>query len=378
MKIKNGQILSDRNNLISAEISFENGLVTEVSRDARINISEQEYIDANNWIVSPGWIDIQINGGFGYDFTTNPESIWDVGALLPKRGITGFLPTIISSPAETYQRAISVLRKGPPAGWNGARPLGWHFEGPFLNPMKKGAHNPDFLQIPNLSLIEDWTRDNDVLLVTMAPELSGAAEIAAKLTAAGVILSAGHTNATIAEGLRAAENGFTAITHLFNAMPTLDHRSPGIVNEALLNDKFFVALIADGLHVHPRMVEMAWRLKGPEKIILISDAVGALGALSGIYTQGGMEIHVSEESARLPNGTLAGSVLTLDKALRNLMQFTNFPIEQILPSLSLNPSKLLKLNYFGEIKPGNKADLTIVDQEGFVKMTLVGGEIFYP
>ena len=378
MRILNAQVFDDHFLLVYATIQIDHGLITDISMDTQKVVPQSGDVDAHGWIVTPGWIDIQINGGMGFDFTTDPTRIWDVGAMLPRYGVTGFLPTIITSSEDTYQKAISVLRNGPPMGWRGARPLGWHFEGPFLNPVKKGAHNPAHLRLPDASFVKDWTRENGVFLVTMAPELPGALEIAQLLASKGVVVSAGHSMATIIEAQKAVENGFTAATHLFNAMPPLDHRSPGLAGAVLLDDRITAGLIADGLHVHPNMVEVAWRLKRPDKIVLISDAVGALGIQPGLFVQGGMEIVVDDHSARLRDGTLAGSILGLDQALRNVMQFTHSRLEQVLPALSRNQARLLRLDQYGEIHPGFRADLTFLREDGQVELTMVGGAVIYP
>ncbi|HQL37939.1 MAG TPA: hypothetical protein PKV95_00555, partial [Anaerolineaceae bacterium] len=148
-------------------------------------------LDGGGWIVAPGFIDLQLNGGFGYDFTDHPESIWSVGERLPSGGVTGFLPTIITSPLEMAERAMQTLQAGAPKDWRGARPLGLHLEGPFLNPVKKGAHNPQHLRPPDLRRLGDWTRENGVLLVTLAPELPGADALVESLASRGVVVSAG-------------------------------------------------------------------------------------------------------------------------------------------------------------------------------------------
>jgi len=384
MQITHVQHFSASGALEDVNIQVENGIITSVTpaqkhaapSPASDGLSRR--LDGQGWIVTPGWIDIQINGAFGLDFSADPAAIWQAAAQLPRYGVAGFLPTVITSAEETYQRAIAVLKAGPPPGWKGARPLGWHFEGPFLNPARKGAHNPDHLRSPDLAFIRDWTRENGVLLVTMAPELRGAAEVAAQLSANGVALSAGHTTATLSQAEKAIQDGFRAATHLFNAMPPLEARAPGIIAEILLNDQISAGVIVDGLHVHPKMIELVWRLKGPDNILLISDAVGLLGMPPGRFTQGGMEISVDERSARLLDGTLAGSILGLDQALRNLLDFCGCRLEQALPTLSRNQARLLQLEQHGTVQPGCRADLTLIDRRGAVQMTLVGGEVVYP
>lgn len=205
---------------------IENGIITGILPDQE-PLSPSD-VDAKGWIASPGWIDMQINGGFGYDLTTDPARLWEVAAQLPRLGVTGFLPTIIASSHETYKQAIKIFQDGPPAGWSGARPYGWHFEGPFLNLLKKGAHYPDCLRHPDLDFVSDWSKENGVAMVTMAPELPNTQPVAAELHERGVILSMGHSMATVEETRQAVEIGFSMATHLFNAMPALDHRVPGL------------------------------------------------------------------------------------------------------------------------------------------------------
>lgn len=375
MKICNVNLLTSQSTMEKATLLIDKGIIAEILPPQSCSGSDD--IDAQGWIGSPGWIDLQINGGFGHDLTTDPERLWDVAAQLPKFGVTGFLPTIITSTPEIYKKAIDVIKGNPHKEWRGARPFGWHFEGPFLNPGKKGAHNPDCLRLPDKGLVADWSRANGVAMVTMAPELPGAEEVARQLLDAGVTLSMGHSLATLEETRRAVSDGFTAATHLFNAMPVLDHRAPGLAGEALTNDAITTGIIADGLHVHPDLVKITWKMKAPDRIVLVSDAVGALGVPPGEFLQGGMEIIVSQDSARLKNGTLAGSVLKLDQALRNIIEYTGAPIEQVLPALGVNQSRLLHLEKHGEIREGNHADLTLVDASGMLKMTIVGGEILY-
>ncbi len=378
MKIYNAKLFQANYQILTGEITIEDGRITSVSSssDQTANYSDMD-LDAHGLIVSPGWIDLQINGGFGVDFTTDPATIWEAGAKLPMYGVTGFLPTIITSPYNTYQRAIEAWRKGPPDGYEGARPLGLHFEGPFLNIQKKGAHNPDCIQPPDIDFIHNWSRDHGVLLVTMAPEVPGALDLARELHSRGIILSAGHSQASLEEIKDAVEVGYTCATHLFNAMPALDHRAPGMMAAALLDRRITPSIIADGVHVHPEMVKLAWRLCGAAGLVLITDAVGALGLPPGHFLQGGMEIVVGEDAARLTNGTLAGSVLSLDKALRNIMAYTGDPIEQILPALSTTQARVLGLDGFGKIETGYHADLTLLDELGQVHLTMVAGEIVF-
>jgi N-acetylglucosamine-6-phosphate deacetylase len=339
--------------------------------------SQARVIDAHGLILAPGFIDLQINGGFGFDFTADPTSLWQVAARLPRYGVTAFLPTLITSPPETAAQALKVLAEGPPENFHGARPLGWHFEGPFLNPDKKGAHNPAHLRTPSLDTIAAWSPDNGVRLVTLAPELPGALEVIRALQARGVVLSAGHSTATFAQAHAGFSAGITYGTHLFNAMPPLHHREPGLPGALLSNPHATAGMIPDGVHVQPAMVELAWHMKGPHGLTLVSDAMAALGMPPGEYVLGDLRVLVDETSARLRDGTLAGSIMAPDAALRNLISFTGAPLAEALHTLTHTPARLLGLADRGQLSPGQRADLVLLTPDLQVAATWVAGKQVY-
>lgn len=336
-----------------------------------------EVINAAGLFVSPGWIDIQINGGFGMDFTDDPTTIWEVARQLPQYGTTSFLPTIITSPPETVNQAMEVLKKGPPLGWSGAEPLGIHAEGPFLNPQKKGAHNPQYLQKPALGIIEGWSRENGIWLVTLAPEMPGNAEVMDVLRAGNVVISAGHSMASYEEAVASFGRGVRCGTHLYNAMPSLLHREPGLTGALLTHPEIVVGLIADGIHCHPGMLQLAWRSKGSDGIALVTDAMGAMGMPPGKFRFAGFEITVDETSARLHDGTLAGSILTTDQSLRNMMNWLGLPLDDVLPSLTTTPARLLDIQHKGHLSPGMDADLVLLTETGQLIKTIVKGQVLY-
>ena len=242
---------------------FENGaILVNNGRISGIGIADQitlppgtHKIDATGMSLVPGFIDLQFNGGFGHDFTTNPETIWDVAAELPQYGVTSFLPTIITSPLETIAKGQKVLLEGNGGSKPGALSLGLHIEGPFLNPKKKGAHNSDHLRLPDLEAVSAWSPENCIRLVTLAPELPGALEMVARLKARGVVVSAGHSMASYEEAKAGFDAGITYGTHLFNAMPPLHHRKPGLIGAVLSDQLCAAGIIPDGIHLHPAVVE---------------------------------------------------------------------------------------------------------------------------
>lgn len=334
-------------------------------------------VDAKGLLVSPGWIDLQINGGFGHDFTQDPASLWDVAAEMPRFGTTAFLMTIVSAPLETYQRALEIWRAGPPDGWRGAEPVGLHLEGPFINPGKKGAHNPAYLRQPELQPIERWSVENGVRMVTLAPELPGADVLVRELRRRGIVVSAGHSQATYEQAQAAFDAGLNTGTHLFNTMPALEHRAPGLAGALLANPQVVVSLIADNLHVHPAMLKLAWQAKGSRGLVLVTDAMAALGEPPGAYQLGDLEATVNGNAARLSDGTLAGSLLTQDVALRNMIEASGAQMADIIPSLSTTPAALLNLQQKGVVRPGADADLTLVTPQGEVVMTIARGKIVH-
>ena len=271
-----------------------------------------------------------------------------------------------------------MLRDGPPEEYHGAEPLGLHLEGPFLNPGKKGAHNPAYLLEPDERMTANWSPAAGVRLVTLAPELPGAAALIEELASRGVVVSAGHSSATYAE----AEAGFAAGvrygTHLFNAMSPLDHREPGLPGALLDHAPVVAGIIPDGVHVHPALVRQAWLSKGSAGLNVVTDAMAALGMPPGNYLLNDFEVTVTETVCRLVDGTLAGALLSLDQALRNLLAFTGCTLPEALATITTTPAQLLKIDdQRGRITPGAIADLVLLTPDLQVVMTVTRGHIVY-
>lgn len=335
-------------------------------------------LDASGLHLTPGFIDLQFNGGFGHDFTADPTTIWPVAAQLPRYGVTAFLPTVITSPLATLAAARAVVTQPPSGVPAGAVPLGLHIEGPFLNPQKKGAHNPAYLRAPDATAVTGWSPAQGVRLVTLAPELPGALALAELLAQRGILLSAGHSTATHAEAVAGFDHGIRYGTHLFNAMPPLGHREPGLPGALLTDGRPVVGLIADGVHTHPAMVDLAWKALGSRRLNLVTDAMAALGMPPGTQRLGDFDVFVDGVSARLGDGTLAGSILSLDQALRNLIAFTGCSLAQALPTITRTPAAALGLaGERGSLVPGYRADVVLLDDALHVVATLVGGRVVY-
>jgi N-acetylglucosamine-6-phosphate deacetylase len=339
--------------------------------------NQAEVVEADGLLLAPGFIDLQLNGAFGHDFTAEPTSIWAVAARLPQYGVTAFLPTLITSPPAAIAAAQAVLRAGPPPGFGGALPLGLHLEGPFLNPEKRGAHNPAHLRPPDLESITDWSPQNGVRLVTLAPELPGALDVIRALCERGVVVGAGHSLADYAAARAGLEAGLTYGTHLFNAMPPVQHRAPGLVEALLTDPRATVGLIADGVHLHPALVKLIWQSAGPERVNVVTDAMAGLGKPPGRYPLGEFEVTVSDHHARLSDGRLAGSILSLDRAVRNLIAFTGCSVADALRTVSETPARVLGLSDRGRLAPGCRADLVLLTDDLRVAATFVGGVCVY-
>lgn len=370
--------------LLTPERQIEDGaLLVEGERIAALGPAGEQrpppgaqVLDASGLYLAPGLIELQLNGAFGFDFTAEPKTIWQAAARLPCYGVTSFLPTIITSPPETIAAAQRVLAAGAPADFAGAEPLGLHLEGPFLNPKRRGAHNPAYLRPPALDAVADWSPERGIRLVTLAPELPGALDVVRVLRERGVVVSAGHSLATYEEAVAGFDAGITYGTHLLNAMPPLEHRAPGLAGALLTDPRGVAGLIPDGIHLHPAVVKLAWQSKGPRSLNVVTDAMAALGMPPGRYRLGDMDVVVDETSARLEDGRLAGSVLGLDQGLRNLMAFTGCSPNEALGTVTMVPADLLRLER-GRLAVGLLADLVLLTPDLRVVATIARGKLVW-
>ena len=375
--IQHAHILTPDEVLEDGAVVVENGRLTAVALSHTLTPPPNaQIIDATGQYLIPGLIDLQLNGGFGHDFTQDPGTIWKVARQLPQHGVTSFLPTIITAPLSVSQRGLDVLAQGSPAGFVGAAPLGLHIEGPFLNPAKKGAHNRAHIQPPSLTATRHWSATNGVALVTLAPEMPGALPLVEALAGRGVVVSAGHSMATLAEARAGFEAGIRYGTHLFNAMPPLHHREPGLVGALLTDERMTIGLIPDGIHVHPALVKMVWEGVARERLNFVTDAMGALGMPPGRYLLGDHEVYVSETTAQLADGTLAGSIISLDTALRQAIAYTESSLTAVLPTFTSVPARLLGLDHqLGHIRPGYLANMVLLSSTYRVNSTIINGII---
>lgn len=335
-------------------------------------------IDAGGLSIAPGYVDLQVNGAGGIDLTSQPERLWEVASALPRYGVTSFLPTIVSSPPEVVDRALRALRAGPPGGWVGAQPLGLHLEGPMIAPTRRGAHAAAHIVAPASSVIAGWSAPAGVAMVTLAPELPGAAAITRELTDRGVVVSAGHTEADAGAAREAVAAGVSAITHLFNAMRRPDPSDPALVDSVLAGLPVVAGLIADGAHIQPDRLGAAWAALGADRRMLVSDATAALGAPPGRHRLGDLTIVTDgERSLDSETGRPAGSAWAIDACVRNVMRVTGCDARAATAAASSTPARLLGRADLGSLDAGTPADFVMLDADLHVVLTVVGGAVAY-
>lgn len=312
-------------------------------------------------LVVPGFIDVHIHGVDGADaLDATPEAYARMAAALLRHGVSGFVATLGSAAREQYKAALAACSPLPPEG---ARLLGLHLEGPYLNPARAGAQPREALRLPDPNEYRSWLEHPQVKLLTVAPELPGAEALIRAARARRIHVALGHSAADARQALRAADWGVRGVTHLFNALAPLHHRTPGASEAGLADARFTLQLIADGVHVHPMWIRLVLRMAA-RRTVLISDAVRAAGLRNGVSTFAGQRIEVHGRVARLADGTLAGSVTLLDEALRVLVGEVGLPLESVLPLLTEQPARLLGLSRrYGRIAVGYVADLTVLDPQ---------------
>jgi N-acetylglucosamine-6-phosphate deacetylase len=328
--------------------------------------------------LAPAFFDVHIHGAAGHDIMeATPEALSTMGRFLAARGTGAFLATTVSAPLDATLRSLQGLARliERADGKGEAKAVGIHLEGPFLSHSKRGAHPSNRLLAPDIAVFDRMyeAAEGQVRLITLAPELPGAAELAGHAASRGVRVSVGHSDASAADTRRAMAAGATSATHTYNAMRAMDHKDPGILEVVLTTDELFAELICDGIHNMPELVRLWWRAKGPERAILVTDAMSATGMPEGEYQLGGFPVQVAGGKAMV-NGVLAGSVLTLDRALENFLKFTGATVEQGLRLMTVNPAEMTGFkDGTGTLAVGGSADFVAVDATGKLVGSVVGG-----
>ena len=356
---------------------FNNKIVEIIDESQLVNHTNLELIDAKGNYISPGFIDIHIHGSGGCDtMDGNIDALNIISKTIIKNGTTAFLPTTMTMDIEDIHNALDVIRQGMNIDMEGAQVLGAHMEGPFINAKFKGAQNEIYVLSPHIKYLEDYL---DVIkIITMAPEVEGGIDFIDRvLEMKEIVLSIGHTNASYEEAMEAIKRGIRHATHTFNAMTPLHHRNPGVVG-AIFNSNITCELIADKIHIHPELFKLLMNIKGKDKLILITDAMRAGCMKDGEYDLGGQKVIVNGGSARLENGSLAGSILTINKAIKNFKEATGLPLNEVIQLSTLNPAKLLSVdNVKGSLDIGKDADIIIFDENIEIQKAYVQGEEKY-
>lgn len=362
-------------------VSVEDGRITRIES---LTMEDHERFPATHRfpdaILVPAYIDIHIHGCAGHDvMEATPQALRAIGAYLTSRGVGAYFPTTVTSPRDEMMRSLAgvAAQIGRDTPHRAATPLGIHLEGPFLSHKKRGVHTDALLEAPSISLFDRFWQaaEGKICLMTIAPELPGAPELIAHATALGVRCSMGHSDARVFEAEMGCLAGARSATHTFNAMRAIDHREPGLAAYVLDKQSLFAEIICDGIHVDPMMVRLFFKSKDEHRIILVTDGISATGMPDGTYMLGDVAVEVHEGRCT-SNGVLAGSVLTMDQGVRNLMEFTGSSLKTAVAAASRNPSTLMGIDdEWGTLEVGRPANITVLSQSGQVFETMLAGQL---
>lgn len=363
-------------------VLIEDSLISEIQPRTHYTIpARARTIDFGDAIFAPGFVDIHIHGAGGHDVMRPPEEgLPAMERVLARHGVTSYFPTTVTAPMDitlaALERLADVIEQAAANSGEGrAQPVGIHLEGPFLSHARRGVHPAENLVSPSIAVFDQlWQAARGrVKLITIAPEVDGALEVIREAVKRGVTVSIGHSDATLEQARAGVAAGARHATHTFNAMRPLSHRDPGILGLVLTDDQLTADIILDGIHVEPEVAKLFLKMKGPERAVLISDALSATGMPEGHYRLGAFDIEVKDGKC-VAGDTLAGSILTLDRAVRNTMQFGSFEPQQAIRAASLNPASATGISgQRGKLAVGCRADIVVLDSKYQVTHTLVGG-----
>lgn len=371
--IINGKIIL-HDEIVEKNVFIENEKIIEVSDRQPIN---EEIIDAKGLYVSPGFVDVHTHGRGGSDtMYATFEDLNTISKATLKTGVTSFLPTTMTMPVDAITKAIENIAINKDKV-EGAQVLGTHLEGPFFNKIYKGAQPEECMILPTvdnyLSFVKEY--QDVVRKISIAPELEHSLELIEYLKDKNTVVSLGHTNATYEEAQKAIDAGATSGTHTYNAMTPLTHRAPGVVGAVMTNNSVYAELILDGVHVHYTAAKALLGTKGKDKVILITDSLEAAGLEDGKYLLGNQDVYVKNGEARLLNGALAGSIVSMNVAVKNAYHHLGITLNEAVNLASYNPAKSINEDLLGEIKVGNFADIIFFDEDIDVKDVMIKGQL---
>lgn len=376
--IVNGKIILEDRLLEDAVLLYDNEVIDIVSRESfRAEGIVEEVIDAGNNYIAPGFIDLHIHGSNGFDTMDGTfEALNNISKSIAKTGVTSFLPTTMTQSEQGILKAFENIKENMDRKLDGAKIQGVHMEGPFINKKYKGAHHEKYICKPDYDFIIPFL--DLIKIITFAPEIDTQGEFINDIQQNSKIrLAIGHSSASFEEALTAIDRGVTYVTHTFNAMSGLNHREPGVVGAVFSRD-VDCELIADNIHVHKGFYQAFIDIIKKERVLLVTDSMRAGCVSPGEYDLGGQRVIVDKHSARLKDGTLAGSILKLNEAIRNIRDNTNLKLYEIVNMVSLNPARAIGIdNKFGSIKKGKAADIVIFDEDINVLKTLIDGKLIY-
>ncbi len=374
-----GRVVTDYEVWSEGSLLLEGGFILDVSPDGSLLDEAEEVHDYGDSLLVPGFVDLQVNGAFGVDVASEPRRLPELSESLPATGTTAYLPTVISSPESLYDEALPELAAAAKGPNTGAEVLGVHLEGPFVSLEKRGAHAAAHVVPPDPDMLARLLELGSVRMLTVAPELDGADDLMSLAATRGVVVSAGHSGASFEAAYETFDRRAAGVTHLFNAMSPLHHREPGIVGAAFAHPRVVCGLICDGLHVHPEMISLAFRMLGPDRIYLATDATAATGMGPGEYPLATRRVYLDANMARLGSGALAGSLLTMGEAFQNVLAFTGCTIAEAVRMASTTPARLVgEGRRKGRLASGHDADLTILGPDLSVEAVWKGGELAHP
>ena len=376
-----GRVMTPDRVILDGVVLVEGPKILEVGSRRAVRFSRDEFqvVGHSQQLLAPGFIDVHTHGAMGRDVMEGTDEALEViSRFLAGHGTTSFLATTVTaSPIATLQ-AVEALGSQVDRPLPGARMLGLHLEGPFINPEKRGAHTAKYIRRPSTLIFDQLLAcsSHQIKLITVAPEVEGGLELIRFARAKGVVVSLGHSNATLEETMAAIALGAGNATHTFNAMRPFSHRDPGILGAVLTAPEIWAELIADGVHVSPAAINLCIQCKSARRILLISDAVSATGMPEGQYRLSDIEITLSGGICRTREGQLAGSTLTQDQALRNMVRWSHLPLEAVLGMLTRNPAQSLGIaESKGTLAEGRDADMVLLDRNLRVNTTIIQGEV---